>query len=143
MDKQIIFELPSPNLFASLSQMKTVTLHQNVKGCPLFSSNNGPDSLAGFQPPLIFAASNPFLPAIIFGLSAKPASGKNKTHYLFQVFTLFDFNESGNLASLASVYTASFSFSNPRCIHCGSPWRRIFGFPHRKHRGTPCRKYYH
>ena len=30
--------------------------------------------------------SSSFLPAIIFGLSAKPASGKNKTHHLFQVF---------------------------------------------------------
>jgi hypothetical protein len=61
--------------------------------CPLFSSNKGLVSLAGFQPPLIFTASKSFFFAILFSFRGKPAAGKNKTNRPPQVFQLFDFCE--------------------------------------------------
>jgi hypothetical protein len=56
-------------------------------------SKKGLVLIAGFQPPLIFTASNPFLPAVIFRFFCKPFAGKNKTNHPLQVFTLFDFRE--------------------------------------------------
>jgi hypothetical protein len=56
----------------------------------LFSSNNGLLYLPGFQPPFIFTASDPFLPAVSLRLLCKTAAGKNKTDHSLQGFHLFD-----------------------------------------------------
>jgi hypothetical protein len=64
------------------------------QGGPWFSSNNGQISLPGFHPPIIFTASDSFLPAIIFRIFGKTATGKNKTYrtiYLLQLFHLCKF----------------------------------------------------